>query len=1020
MPAAVASPTASRPARPARPQARLRRPPGLTRAFLAEAVALGLHPLALRSFLRSCQRRPRRSFRINGCRFDRSDGKEFLGRLRSDGFRPSPAPWCGDGFLVEDGEDGASLSSLQLSGAVYLQELASMLPVQVLWSQLPQTGDLRCLDLCAAPGSKATQLLTLLRLRGSLSSRLLVANDSQPQRSDVLRCNVVRSGVAEDCLILQESGQCLGDLAPGCFDAVLLDAPCSAEGNLRRYPEVLDRILSEGYQQCVRSNSEVQWELLQSAWKLLRPGGTLVYSTCTLNSQENETPCRRLLQHYPSAEVVDLRCSLGVDATGTKDGFLRVWPHAFDTMGFFVACFRRQWEPGMTGSPSLYDQKLAVDWLRLQAEEIRRMREGAESAGVTWPISDSSERLIVSKDGAAFLLPRLEGLPRPLLLRCPRPGLCVGPDHAELRLATAKHLDTEEWAELNASQGGGLGAFGALMDLRARKGDVRGAEEVLVQIRQQRMKPDVISYNTLLKAYAAVKDCDGAVRILASMRNDAVPPDNVSFSTAMQACVAAGRSKAAEKLSADLRSARLQPDLMTCTTLIRSYAADSRRTDAEALLQQMKLDALQPDVACYTALMDLYASVRDRVAAEGLLNNMSVAPNVITYGVLLKLYAAEADAERAEDTLRAMRRTSLQPNFLCYTALLGAYAKRGDILRATGVAEELQSIRLQPDVVTQSSLILAHTRAGDLQGAEEVLKGMSAWGLLPNVVCFATILDGYARRGDVPQAERLLSALRSQGLRPNVVVASAMAKCRANAGDFAGATEELRRFRSLGLVPSQRSFAPVLAACARAGDAEAAARLRALVSAQGLRLDLPCTERTQPHFFIRLIYATTDGSNIFTPEYLKRIKRIEDRLETLPGYRRFCLADGNGRCVRPLSAVNYFFASMDASTGTITPDGRGEHLLPIQAILANLGTSNSYFVDRYFGVSSGQLKSALEGNVTRSVLRFGLPLRPGPNTALKSLESAGLKVPLLSFAFSGAFGTRRPGLQHLTNRGFCT
>lgn len=142
----------------------------------------------------------------------------------------------------------------------------------------------------------------------------------------------------------------------------------------------------------------------------------------------------------------------------------------------------------------------------------------------------------------------------------------------------------------------------------------------------------------------------------------------------------------------------------------------------------------------------------------------------------------------------------------------------------------------------------------------------------------------------------------------------------------------------------------------------------------------PVKERTQPHFFIRLIYATRDGSNIFTPEYLKRIKHIEDRLETLPGYRRFCLADGNGRCVRPLSAVNYFFASMDASTGTITPNGRGEHLLPIQAILANLGTSNSYFVDRYFGVSSGQLKSALEGNITRSVLRFGLPLRGFQNT----------------------------------------
>ncbi|CAE7578591.1 rsmF [Symbiodinium natans] len=767
--------------------------------------------------------------------------QELLRRLRSDGLRPSPAPWCSDGFVLEEdrpptlSDAGLSRSRDALSGGVYLQELASMLPVEVLAAHLPP-GDLRCADICAAPGSKATQLL--LHLRGRSSRCVLVANELQSQRLDILRCNVVRSGVAEDCLLLQEPGQLLGDLAPGCFDAVLLDAPCSAEGNLRRHPEVLGRIQSEDYHQSVLANAEVQHALLQSAWKLLRPGGMLVYSTCTLNSQENESPCQRLLQEFPSAEVVHLR-QLGLDAT--EDGFLRLWPHSFDTHGFFVACFRKSPEPGI--SCSSHSCPPLVEWLHpTRDEEIQRIRQEAElGAGECSAIWDQPERMIVSKDGAAFLLPchqLLTGL-EALLLRCPRPGLCLnGPGrNAELRLATTPphRLDTEEWAALNASQGGGLGALGALMDIHAAKGDVRGAEAVFLDIRQQQLKPDLISYNTLLKAYATARDCEGALRILESLRRAAVLPDITSMSTAMQASVAPGKSALAESLFAKLRRSQLQPDVRTYTNFVRAYAADSRRKDAEALLLQMKEEAIRPDVTCYTALMDLYATLRDRQAAEGLLTKMR--PNVVTYGVLLKLYAAEGDVQSAEAALRDMRQTALQPNFLCYTAILGAYAKKGDVVRARDMFNELRSNGWQPDVVTQSTLILAHVRAGELDGAEEVLQRMAVQHVLPNVVCYATLLDGYARAGDVPNAERVLSALLSQRLQPNVVVASAMAKCRANAGDMSGATEELRSFLSARLAPSQRSFGPVLAACARTGEAAAAERLWALAAAQRLQLD---------------------------------------------------------------------------------------------------------------------------------------------------------------------------------------
>ncbi|CAK0813715.1 unnamed protein product, partial [Prorocentrum cordatum] len=120
-------------------------------------------------------------------------------------------------------------------------------------------------------------------------------------------------------------------------------------------PSALETACGPGSEAQERPRLALQWALLQSGWRALRPGGVLVYSTCTLNDRENEAQCRRLLEAEPSAEPLDLAPLLGLpqeagDASG--QGFVRIWPHAFDTEGFFLGCFRKLSSQGGGAEPA--------------------------------------------------------------------------------------------------------------------------------------------------------------------------------------------------------------------------------------------------------------------------------------------------------------------------------------------------------------------------------------------------------------------------------------------------------------------------------------------------------------------------------------------------------------------------------------------------------------------------------------------------------------------------------------------
>ena len=262
--------------------------------------------------------------------------KDFLKRLDSV-LEFTPVPWCMDGFWVKHKSGSRyDLGNIieHTLGYFYVQDPASMIPPVVL---NPKPGDV-VLDMCAAPGSKSTQIGQYMKNKG-----VLYLNDNMPDRLKALEINVRRMGITNSILTYFQ-GPHLSALTKNdiLFDKILLDAPCSGSGTIRKsYRTILN--YSTNF---VKTMSGTQRKLIETAYELLKKDGTLVYSTCTLEPEENEGTISYLLEKYPDAIIekitLDIKRSepiLEWDGTVYNDkvkNCLRIYPQDNDTEGFFV------------------------------------------------------------------------------------------------------------------------------------------------------------------------------------------------------------------------------------------------------------------------------------------------------------------------------------------------------------------------------------------------------------------------------------------------------------------------------------------------------------------------------------------------------------------------------------------------------------------------------------------------------------------------------------------------------------
>ncbi len=300
-------------------------------AFLEATRAIMPADLSMDEFIAACQRPLRPSLRVNTLKISVTDFLELAGRYQWD---LEPVPWCAEGFwinrnVLDDTRLGNALS--HLAGLFYIQEASSMLPVTALFAN--DTQPVLVMDVAAAPGSKTTQIAALMKNQGGI-----IANEYSASRVKVLHANISRCGVSNTALT-HFDGRVFGAALPEIFDAILLDAPCSGEGVIRKDPDAM----SNWSENSVTEIAATQRELIDSAFHALKPGGVLVYSTCTLNAQENQQVCQWLLDTYADAVEVESLAELfpGAGKAVTPEGYLHVFPQVYDSEGFFVARFRK-------------------------------------------------------------------------------------------------------------------------------------------------------------------------------------------------------------------------------------------------------------------------------------------------------------------------------------------------------------------------------------------------------------------------------------------------------------------------------------------------------------------------------------------------------------------------------------------------------------------------------------------------------------------------------------------------------
>ena len=282
-------------------------------------------------------------------------------------FVREPVPWAAHGrYYDPDARPG--LHPYHDAGLYYLQEPSAMAPASLLDAQPGE----RVLDLCAAPGGKSTQLAGAMQGRG-----LLVCNEIHPKRARVLSGNVERLGFP-NALVLNESPERLSARFPGWFDRVLVDAPCSGEGMFRKE----DAAVTDWSEDTVAMCAARQKTILDEAAKLLRPGGRLVYSTCTFAPEENEGVIARFLATHPDyrIEAVDAPCFAPgrpewADGNPDLARCFRLWPHLLKGEGHFAAVLRRI--GGECGDvPMQRSEPLPGQFVEFQREYLPGLPEG--------------------------------------------------------------------------------------------------------------------------------------------------------------------------------------------------------------------------------------------------------------------------------------------------------------------------------------------------------------------------------------------------------------------------------------------------------------------------------------------------------------------------------------------------------------------------------------------------------------------------------------------------------------------
>lgn len=337
-----------------------------------------LIPDEMDAFLASMEAPLTKGVRISSAKCDPGSIHEKLPWLTR------PSPFAPNSYYTEE---SVGLHPFHIEGLLYMQEPSASAAITVLNPQPTDT----VLDLCAAPGSKSTQIAE------RIPQGFLVANEIDPARSRILLSNLERMG-AENMAVTNMDAPTLCAQLPAYFDKVLVDAPCSGEGMMKKHAAALEGWSLDN----IHLSAARQKEIVGHAIGALKPGGEMVYSTCTYASEENEQMVAWILEHYPEMEQLDPQVSFGrkgVPTEGMDENLVvRIFPMDGGE-GHFIARFRKKEDADSSGKPiaELKSQKLpkeAQDFLKENGSpafgyaRVDKTREGSAISVMNHPFLD--------------------------------------------------------------------------------------------------------------------------------------------------------------------------------------------------------------------------------------------------------------------------------------------------------------------------------------------------------------------------------------------------------------------------------------------------------------------------------------------------------------------------------------------------------------------------------------------------------------------------------------------------------
>ena len=367
------------------------------------------------AFIASYDKERSQGLRVNGLK---TDPAEFA---KTAPFSLNPVAWAAEGFAY-GAEDRPGRHPYHDAGVYYIQEPSAMIAASLL---NPQPGEM-ILDLCAAPGGKSTQAAARLSGEG-----LLVSNEIHPARAKILSQNIERMGIRNAVVTNEDSGR-LTKYFPAFFDGIIVDAPCSGEGMFRRDDDMVKDWTSRGPEYY----SPIQRRILEQAVAMLKPGGMLLYSTCTFSRLEDEDNVNFLLESHPEMELVPFNLA---SVPGSADGIglngcMRLFPHRMKGEGHFLALLRKKSEgskkiPTPVGHPAKPGERhpnraesRKIQGKKSSASEdtgLRELEAFLRSCRISW----EKERMFIHQEHVYYLPCGLEtGLP----LRFLRTGLLIG------------------------------------------------------------------------------------------------------------------------------------------------------------------------------------------------------------------------------------------------------------------------------------------------------------------------------------------------------------------------------------------------------------------------------------------------------------------------------------------------------------------------------------------------------------------------------------------------------------------